>query len=191
MRNSNKIFSPNQNIIFNIKKENIKKVNNILINTKNIQLNSIYSPKRGLYRVHSQENVINKDIDQINSISENRVVYKNKSVKDGYTYSKKNFSHRNKNNVDSEKKNQIYENMPKENKDIEITLNKINVITNNKLSNIDYIYKNSNMQISSNDENLITKKDESMDYLDDKKYDIKPDIYPEIKINLRKGKSKR
>ena len=191
MRNNNRIFSPNQNIIFNIKKQSIKKVNNILINTKNIQLNSIYSPKRGLYRVHSQENVINKDIDQINSITENRVVYKNKSVKDGYTYSKKNFLHKNKNNADSAKKNHIYETMPKESKDIEMTMNNNNVITNNNLSNINYIYKNSDMQINSKDENLITKKDESMDYLDDKKYDIKPDIYPEIKINLRKGKSKK
>lgn len=191
MRNSNRIFSPNQNIIFNIKKQNIKKVNNILINTKNIQLNSIYSPKRGLYRVHSQENVINKDIDQINAITENRIVYKNKSVKDGYTYNKKNCLHKNKNNVNSEKKNHIYETVPKEYKDIELTLNSNNVNANNKIDNVNYIYKNSNIQINNNDENLITKQDESMDYLDDKKYDIKPDIYPEIKINLRKGKSKK
>ena len=196
MRNSKRIFSPNQNIIFNIKKQSIKKVNNILINTKNLQLNSIYSPKRGLYRVHSQENVINKDIDQINSITENRIVYKNKSVKDGYAYSKKNFLHKNKNNTDSDKKNHIYETLPKEYKDIEINLknnnnNNNNVITNNNLNSINYIYKNSDMQVNSKDENLITKKDESMDYLDEKKYDIKPDIYPEIKINLRKGKNKK
>jgi len=191
MRNSNRIFSPNQNIIFNIKKQNIKKVNNILINTKNIQLNSIYSPKRGLHRVHSQENVINNNIDQINSNTRNRIVYKNKSVKDGYTYNKKNIVYKNKNNIDPEKKKYIYETIPKEYKDNEMTLNNNNVITNNKISNINHIYRNSNIQINNNNENLITKKDESMDYLDDKNYNIKPDIYPEIKINLRKGKSKK
>jgi len=193
MRNSNRMFNPNQNIIFNIKKQSIKKVNNILINAKDLQLNSIYSPKRGLYRVHSQENVTNKDIDQINSITENRIVYKNKSVKDGYTYNKKNILYKNKNNLDSEKKNHIYENKTKESKDNEMTLNNNNhnMITSNNIANINYIYKNNDIQINSNDENLITKRDESTDYLDDKKYDIKPDIYPEIKINLRKGKSKK
>ena len=144
-----------------------------------------------MYHVHSQENVINNDIEQINSNTKNRIVYRNKSVQDGYTYNKKNCFLKNKNNIDSKKYNHIYETMPKEYKDIEMTLNNNNVITNNKLNNINFIYKNSNIQTNNNDQNLITNKDESMDYLNDKKYDIKPDIYPEIKINLKKGKSKK
>ena len=44
--NTSNIISPNQNIIFNIKKQDIKKVNNILINAKDMSPNTIYSPKR-------------------------------------------------------------------------------------------------------------------------------------------------
>ena len=173
--NSKNIIGPNQNIIFNIKKQNIKKVNNILINTKNLPSNIIYSPKKGLLRVHSQENVVNKDIEAINSITENRLIYKNKSLKEvnGFTYTKKNNLQKTRNNIsNSNKKDLIDSNLTNKNN---------NKYYYNSSNNINIFYNNN--------ENLVTRRDE--DYFDEKKYDIKPDIYPEIKINLRNKKKRQ
>ena len=103
----------------------IKKTNRYTINTNMMSLldNNIYSPKKGIARIHSQENIYyndnnNKKIknnEKINFLWKN----KNKSLKDltGFTYKKKNSSY------------------------------------------------------------ILQKKDKS--------YNIKPDIYPEIKINLK------
>ena len=103
----------------------IKKTNRYTINTNMMSLldNNIYSPKKGIARIHSQENIYyndnnNKKIknnEKINFLWKN----KNKSLKDltGFTYKKKNSSY------------------------------------------------------------ILQKKD--------KTYNIKPDIYPEIKINLK------
>ena len=183
LASGNNIISPNQNIIFNIKKQNIKKVNNILINTKDLDCNTIYSPKRALAHVHSQENVINKDkdIEKINSITENRIIFKNKSVKDlsGYTYTKKNNLQKTRNNSMTNKKPIININSSQNN-----ILDKYFI---NSCSNMDNY--NDNIKIfNNNNVNLFTKQD--YDYLDEKKYDIEPDIYPEIKINLRSKKHK-
>ena len=176
--NGNNIISPNQNIIFNIKKQNIKKVNNILINTKNLDCNAIYSPKRALARVHSQENVINKDkdIEKINSITENRLIFKNRSVKDlsGFTYTKKNNLQKTRNNSMTSKKPIINVESPKNNLIDKYFINSCSNINN---------YNDKRKIFNNNNANLFTKQD--YDYLDEKKYDIEPDIYPEIKINLR------
>ena len=175
--NNNNIINPNQNIIFNIKKQNIKKVNNILINTKEVPNDEIYSPKRGLARIYSQENIVNKDkdIEKINSITEYRIIYKNKSLKDlsGFTYTKKNNLQKTRNTIIKNKKNSIDEKLPK-NKYI----NKY--FSNSCYNSISDLGEKNNFN---ENENLITKRGE--DYLDEKKYDIEPDIYPEIKINLR------
>ena len=182
--NASNIISPNQNIIFNIKKQNIKKVNNILINTKDLPNNTIYSPKRALARVHSQENVSNndKDIEKINSITENRLFYKNKSVKElsGFTYMKKNFLKTRNNNKDNNRRSSMG-NIPQKN-------NYMNKYLSNSCINLDYNSNNGEKNMFNNDnENLITKK--NGDYYDETKYDIEPDIYPEIKINLKNRKN--
>ena len=69
-----------------------------------------------------------------------------------------------------------------------------NSYMNKHLSNSCYIQNyNSNYEdktvFNNNDKNLITKRNE-YDYYDEKMYDIKPDIYPEIKINLKNRKNK-
>ena len=167
----------NQNVIFNIKNENINTVNNILINTqKDIDLNNIvYSPKKGIHHAYSQENVKNKQILEYKSIKENNnIIYKNKSVKDSnnYTYTKKNNLSKNRNNNEYHKRKIIS-----------------NVINNSSTNNIDSkLDDNQNKKIY-NLKTVINKN--NANNLKDEKYQIEPDIYPEIKINLRKNKYKR
>ena len=104
----------------------IKKTNRYTINTNMMSLldNNIYSPKKGIARIHSQENIYYNDNNNNKKIKNNEKINflwknKNKSLKDltGFTYKKKNSSY------------------------------------------------------------ILHKKDKS--------YNIKPDIYPEIKINLK------
>ena len=104
----------------------IKKTNRYTINTNMMPLldNNIYSPKKGIARIHSQENIYYNDNNNNKKIKNNEKINflwknKNKSLKDltGFTYKKKNSSY------------------------------------------------------------ILQKKD--------KTYNIKPDIYPEIKINLK------
>ena len=104
----------------------IKKTNRYTINTNMMSLldNNIYSPKKGIARIHSQENIYYNDNNNNKKIKNNEKINflwknKNKSLKDltGFTYKKKNSSY------------------------------------------------------------ILQKKDKS--------YNIKPDIYPEIKINLK------
>ena len=102
---------------------NNKKIKLINTNLMSLLENNIYSPKRCLSRIHSQENIYSNNTKKIMN-TENIKISKNKSVKDltGFTYKKKNSSY------------------------------KINKKENN---------------------------------IEDKTFNIKPDIYPEIKINLR------
>ena len=104
----------------------IKKTNRYTINTNMMSLldNNIYSPKKGIARIHSQENIYYNDNNNNKKLKNNEKINflwknKNKSLKDltGFTYKKKNSSY------------------------------------------------------------ILQKKDKS--------YNIKPDIYPEIKINLK------
>ena len=104
----------------------IKKTNRYTINTNMMSLldNNIYSPKKGIARIHSQENIYYNDNNNNKKIKNNEKINflwknKNKSLKDltRFTYKKKNSSY------------------------------------------------------------ILQKKD--------KTYNIKPDIYPEIKINLK------
>ena len=156
------------------------------INAKDMSPNTIYSPKRALARVHSQENIINKDkeIEQINSITENRIIYKNKSV-NGIPYTKKNNIEKTRNSINKSKNNN------NNNINNSVKFNHTNkYLLNSYFSdyNNDNNDNNDNIKmINKYNQNLLTKKDES-NYIDEKKYDIKPDIYPEIKINLRNRK---
>ena len=101
----------------------IKKTNRYTINTNMMSLldNNIYSPKRGIAHIHSQENIYYNNNNKIKNNEKINFLYKNrnKSLKNlsGFTYKKKNSSY------------------------------------------------------------ILQKKD--------KTYNIKPDIYPEIKINLK------
>ena len=153
LENKNYIISPSQNLILKGKKNNIQKDNNNIVKSNNLLGNKIYSPKRGIARVHSQKNIINrnKKVDKNSFISDKRASNKNQSVKDlsGYTYTKKKY-------------------LPKTRNDI----NNPNIIDllNENLSNINY-----------DNYNIITKREE---------YDIEPDIYPEIRINLRNKNAK-
>ena len=153
LENKNYIISPSQNLMLKGKKNNIQKENNNIVKTNNLLRNKIYSPKRGIARVHSQKNIINrnKKVDKNSFISDKRASNKNQSVKDlsGYTYTKKKY-------------------LPKTRNEI----NNTNIIDllNENLSNINY-----------DNYNIITKREE---------YDIEPDIYPEIRINLRDKNAK-
>ena len=105
-----------------------KKSTRYTINTNLISLldNNIYSPKKGIARIHSQENI---------------------------------YTNKNKNITNPEKINIIYKNKNKSLKD---------------LSGFPYRKKNSSYKLP--------KKENSNE---EKTYNIKPDIYPEIKINLK------
>ena len=194
LRNTTGGINQNQNIIFNIKKKYIKNENSISTNnSKSIPLSSIYSPKKVLYKVHSQETVINNDIEPINSNTENRIIYKNKSIKENngpLPYNKKVNIYKSKNNNDVGKSSFI-ENIKKGNDDDNNNITN-NTITNKNSSNI--FYKKNNIEDktfqNNNDFNLIINKEENY-LIDEKKYEIEPDIYPEIKINLRKEKNKK
>ena len=166
----------NHNVIFNIKNENINTINNILINSKKDLQNIIYSPKKGIFRVHSQENV--QSINTANKIGDsnpiNKIIYKNKSLKDlmNYTYSKKKY-------LDKPGNYNMF---------------------NKKYGIIDISDGSSIQNSDTKDENNVNKKlyniktiaDENSDnYINEKKYQMEPDIYPEIKINLKRKKYKR
>lgn len=86
----NDIANQNESLIFNINNQSVNTVNNILVNKDNF----IYSPKKGLFRVHSQENYKNASKINNNNVCNNssvNIIYKNNSVKDlsNYTYYKK------------------------------------------------------------------------------------------------------
>ena len=166
----------NHNVIFNIKNENINTINNILINSKKDLQNIIYSPKKGIFRVHSQENV--QAINTTNKIEDsnpiNKIIYKNRSLKDlmSYTYSKKKYLDKPRNSN----------------------------MLNKKYGIIDISEGSSIQNSDTKDENNVNKKlyniktiaDENSDnYINEKKYQMEPDIYPEIKINLKRKKYKR
>ena len=192
IRNTNNLLSPNCDVIFNMKKQNAKIVNNTLVNTKKIPSNMIYSPKRALARVYSQENMQSKDKDseQINPLSENRIINKNKSVKDitgkkRFTYSKKLNIYKTRNFINTNKKRDLQDET-NENMSQNKLLNQINY---NSCYNNDYAFDNES-NINNNNCNIMTNRQDN-NYFEEIKYDIKPDIYPEIKINLRKTKKNK
>ena len=51
----NDIVNQNESHIFNVNNQNVNTFNNIILNKDNF----IYSPKKGLFRVYSQENYKN------------------------------------------------------------------------------------------------------------------------------------
>jgi Dullard-like phosphatase family protein len=159
--NTNNTIISNQNRIFNLKKQNINGANNILLNAKNMKTNMIYSPKRGISHVYSQEKVKSKEKNHINTATDIRI-YKNNSVKKlkDFTYNRKNISYKTRNDLINE--NSLLDNISS------------NLLKKNFFSNIDNC-------------NLMTNKKDNND-LDECQYNIKPEIYPEIKINLRYGK---
>ena len=186
---NNLIISQNINILHNMRKQNSKKVNNPLLNIKETSTNLIYSPKRGLGRLYSQEKFSNRNInlEQMNLLSENRIINKNNSSKDikviqGFTYNKKHNIYKTRNCEDKTKnKNATIENIPHD----------INKLIINSGFKRDYMHDGNNNfnNIKSNVCNLLTKREEN-DYFDELNYDIKPDVYPEIKINLKNSKIK-
>ena len=170
------IQSQNHNVIFNIKNENINTINNILINSKNDLNNIVYSPKKGIFRVHSQENVqtnkIDKNLEDSNPI--NGILYKNKSLKDltNFTYSKKKYLGKARNS--------------------EICNKKYGIIDISEGSSIQNSDKKGDSNLDKKIYNMKTAPDENIDnYMNDEKYQMEPDIYPEIQINLKKKKYKR
>ena len=164
----------NKNLIVNIKNENISRINNILINNnKQDPNNLVYSSKKVIYRVHSQENVQSKNIDDSDHIKENSIIYKNKSVKDlsNYTYSKKKYLYKQRNNDESTQNYgiiDISDSSP-------IKKNKNNI--NEKIYNIKSVMNKEDIGYISNN-------------INNDNYQIEPDVYPEIKINLRKNRYK-
>ena len=155
--NTNNPVIPTQNRIFNLKQQNINGVNNILINSKDMQTNMIYSPKRGISHVYSQDKIKYKEKNHINTATDIRI--KNNSVKkiEDFTYNRKNISY--KKRIDFNNENSLLDNISS------------NILKKNYFSNIDNC-------------NLMTNKEDNND-LDECQYNIKPEIYPEIKINLR------
>ena len=166
----------NNNVIVNIKNENINTVNNILISSEKDLKSLVYSPKKGICRVHSQENVLSKGMDESYSTKENNIIYNTKSVKDlsNYTYSKKKYFQEQRNSdayikkkygiIDISDSSTIKNDSKKENKN-----NIIKKIINTKT--------------------VINKV--NFNTLNDKNYKMEPDLYPEIKINLKKKKYKK
>ena len=169
--NGSNISTQNKNIIFRLNNDNINKVNNILINSKTNSL--IYSPKKGLYRVHSQENINNYNIEQ--TIPNSNMTNKNKSLKDlvNFTYSKKNIKSKQKLSIGHSKKNEIY--------DFNENYSKIN----------DNVLSENNIRKKKNNIRFDIKKDFPL-YLQNpnNNYNIQANIYPDIKINLRKKNKK-
>ena len=161
----------NKKLIVNIKNENISTINNILINNnKQDPNNLVYSSKKVIYRVHSQENVQSKKMNDSNHTKENSIIYKNKSVKDlsNYTYSKKKYLYKQGKNDEYIEKCGI------------IDISDSTPIKKNKNNINEKIY---------NIKTVMNKED--IGYINNEYHQMKPDIYPEIKINLRKNRYKK
>ena len=125
-----------------------------------MQTNMIYSPKRGISHVYSQDKIKCEEKNHINNATDIRI--KNNSVKkiEDFTYNRKNVSY--KKRIDFNNENSLLDNISS------------NILKKNYFSNVDNC-------------NLMTNKEDNND-LDECQYNIKPEIYPEIKINLRYGK---
>ena len=164
--NENNISPKNKNTEVYIKNKSINKYNNLSIDSKSNSL--IYTPKRGLYRIHSQENIKKNNIEEFN-LNPN-VIFKTKSVKDfsDYTYNKKNIISNQKLNINIKKKG-IYD----------IYNSKIN---DNLISDDNIKKKNYNIK------NFLNK--DYTKYLNKDNYYKEVNEYPKIKINLRKNNKK-
>ena len=160
---------PNKNhsMIFNNLNENKNAFNNSLINNKREINNLVYSPKKAIYRVHSQENVKPKQIEEDNPNQVSNLIYKYRSVKDlnNLTYSKKQYLFNKRNHNDYQKYGiiDISDNSPAKNSDSKL---------NKKIYNIK------------------TVRDNMSNFLDDK-YQMESYVYPEIKINLKAKRCKK
>ena len=166
------------------KNQNIIRNGNIIINTdnndieiynENLLKKIIYSPKKGIYRVHSQGNVNSKKKEEYKTIEEKNYIYKTKSARDlkDLTYSKKKCVSNGKNNYNKEKKYgiiDISDNSPSQNSDTKIDNNNLNE-------------KNNNIKTIINIDSSGNKNDEQKD--------IKPYGYPGIKIMLKSKKLKK
>jgi len=161
----NDIVNQNESYIFNINNQNVHTINNIIVNKNNF----IYSPKKGLFRVYSQENYKNtiQNNNYLGNNSSVNIIFKNNSVKDlsNYTYYKKfNLSQQRNNSAYIKKKvvNDFTDYNPSNN------LNKYDSFINNQEVN--------NVKNARNIEEYAKKN----------KFYKKPDVYSEIKISLRK-----
>ena len=161
------IPNKNNSIIFNNLNENKNAFNNSLINNKRDINNLVYSPKKAIYRVHSQENVKPKQIEEDKPNQGSKHIYKYRSLKDlnNLTYSKEQYLFNKRNHNDYQKYGiiDISDNSPAKNSDSKL---------NKKIYNIK------------------TVKDNMSNFFDDK-YQMDPYIYPEIKINLRPKRYKK
>ncbi len=161
------IPNKNNSIIFNNLNENKNAFNNSLINNKRDINNLVYSPKKAIYRVHSQENVKPKQIEEDKPNQGSKHIYKYRSLKDlnNLTYSKEQYLFNKRNHNDYQKYGiiDISDNSPAKNSDSKL---------NKKIYNIK------------------TVKDNMSNFFDDK-YQMEPYIYPEIKINLRPKRYKK
>ena len=166
----NDMANQNESLIFNSNNQSVNTVNNIIVNKDNF----IYSPKKGLFRVYSQENYKNnsQNNNNLGNNSSVNIIYKNNSVKDlsNYTYYKKfNLSQQRNNSAYIKKK-------------VVNDFKDYNPINNfNNYDSLIYNHK---------EENVKTVRDIE-EYAKKDKYYKKPDVYSEIKINLRKKNNKK
>ena len=166
----NDIANQNESLLFNSNNQSINTVNNIIVNKDNF----IYSPKKVLFHLYSQENYKNTSQNNNNLCNNSSltIIYKNNSVKDlsKYTYYKKfNLSQQRNNSAFIKKK-------------VVNDFTDYNPINN--LNNFDSLNYNHKL------ENVKTVRDIE-EYVKKDKYYKKPDVFSEMKINLRKKKNKK
>ena len=168
------------------KKQNFPRNGNIVINTDNnnnigiyhqkLLKKIIYSPKKGIYRVHSQGNVNSKQKEAYKTIDgNNNYIYKTKSVRDlkdlkDLTYSKKKCISNATINIDESKKYgiiDISDNSPSKNSDSKFDFDNLNEKKNNIRTIINY---------------------DNTDNIKEEKRQIKPYACPGIKIVLKAKK---
>ena len=144
--------------------------NKFIINTNLLSLldNNIYSPKKCLNRIHSQENVYNNYNKIILNTENSKTIWhnKNKSVKDltGFTYKKKNSSYKmnkKENSYDEmlfNLKPDIYPEIKINLKNKRKVMNKNNSVIYEKSNKNDLFMDNSNSNISKNNSSYIYVK---------------------------------
>ena len=166
----NDIANQNESHIFNTNNQSVNTLKNIILNKDNF----IYSPKKGLFHVYSQENYKNysQNNNNLGNNSSVNIIYKNNSVKDlsNYTYYKKfNLSHQRNNSAYIKKK---------------VVSDFSDYIPINNLNNYDSLIYNQKIK------NVKTVRDIE-EYAKKDKFYKKPDVYSEIKITLRKKNNKK
>ena len=175
LKTKNSFLNQNLSDISEIKKENKNYISNNLINKQNILNNIVYSPKKGIHRVHSQNYVKRKDHSII--IKDKNKANINQAVKDlnnNYIYTKKNDL--------SKPKKRKSEEQTKKYGIIEISGSSILKKHNSKND------KQMEQKIY-NIKTVINKDD--INHFNEEKYQLEPHIYPDIQINLKKNKNLR